>query len=327
MSAPAQYPEPSSEVSNDDLWIAAHRILKNEKFHSLRTLVPVGDELMPFVDELGRAILALRSATAATAAIDAAREQDRARAAAPQTAVGVSGEQVQAFKTAFHSARELAETCSDYDACVASGIRAVLALSPATKPEAPAADCGNCLDGETDRGHKCKVCGGTPAEAPANEGGCAHAYSLRAALACIRWNSFGEVRTPGWNAAPPTPAEAAKLIETALAAPAQGDDARYPYYELRFITQAQEAAVGPMAKMAQALREKAAAERSDFDRRVQSGEWGPMPGPETEADDLPDHVAEIEGDDAVRELRWNKRIGAFNYPVGTKLYAARQSKP
>lgn len=59
-------------------------------------------------------------------------------AAAPQAAVGVSGEQVQAFKTAFHSARELAETCSDYDACVASGIRAVLALSPATKPEAPA---------------------------------------------------------------------------------------------------------------------------------------------------------------------------------------------
>ena len=92
-------------------------------------------------------------------------------------------------------------------------------------------------------------------------------------------------------------------------------------------TQAQEAAVGPMAKMAQALREKAAAERSDFDRRVQSGEWGPMPGPETEADDLPDHVAEIEGDDAVRELRWNKRIGAFNYPVGTKLYAAPSEAP
>lgn len=90
---------------------------------------------------------------------------------------------------------------------------------------------------------------------------------------------------------------------------------------------APQAAVGPMAKMAQALREKAAAERSDFDRRVQSGEWGPMPGPETEADDLPDHVAEIEGDDAVRELRWNKRIGAFNYPVGTKLYAAPSEAP
>lgn len=87
-------------------------------------------------------------------------------------------------------------------------------------------------------------------------------------------------------------------------------------------TQAQEAPVSPMAKMAQALREKAAAERSDFDRRVQSGEWGPMPESGTEADALSDHVAEIEGDDAVRTLRWSSRVGAFDYPVGTKLYAS-----
>lgn len=33
----------------------------------------------------------------------------------------------------------------------------------------------------------------------------------------------------------------------------------------------------PMARMASALREKAAVERSQYDKRVQSGEWGPMP--------------------------------------------------
>ena len=33
----------------------------------------------------------------------------------------------------------------------------------------------------------------------------------------------------------------------------------------------------PMARMAEALRDKAAGEREDFGRRVQSGEWGPMP--------------------------------------------------
>ena len=33
----------------------------------------------------------------------------------------------------------------------------------------------------------------------------------------------------------------------------------------------------PMARMAAALREKAAVERSQYDKRVQSGEWGPMP--------------------------------------------------
>ena len=81
------------------------------------------------------------------------------------------------------------------------------------------------------------------------------------------------------------------------------------------------APVSPMAKMALALREKSAAERNDFDRRVQSGEWGAMPEPSTEADALPNHVAEVKGDDAIRILRWSNRVGAFDYPVGTKLYA------
>jgi len=33
------------------------------------------------------------------------------------------------------------------------------------------------------------------------------------------------------------------------------------------------------------------------------------------------HVAFVEGDEVVRELRWNANIAAFDYPVGTKLYA------
>lgn len=80
--------------------------------------------------------------------------------------------------------------------------------------------------------------------------------------------------------------------------------------------------VSPMAKMAQALRDKAAAEKASFDARVQSGEWGPVPEAWTEADCQPEHVAQVEGDAAVRILRWNKNVGAFDYPVGTKLYAA-----
>ena len=80
--------------------------------------------------------------------------------------------------------------------------------------------------------------------------------------------------------------------------------------------------VSPMAKMAQALRDKAAAEKASFDARVQSGEWGPAPEARTEADCQPQHVAQVEGDAAVRTLRWNKNVGAFEYPVGTKLYAA-----
>lgn len=51
----------------------------------------------------------------------------------------------------------------------------------------------------------------------------------------------------------------------------------------------------PMRKVAQALREKAAAEREAFDQRIQSGEWGPMPEPETEADSwvLPGSISDV----------------------------------
>lgn len=77
----------------------------------------------------------------------------------------------------------------------------------------------------------------------------------------------------------------------------------------------------PMSKMAAALREKARNEREVFDARVQSGEWGPMPDAGTEADHTPEHVATVEGDDAVREMRWNPRVAAFDFAVGTKLYA------
>lgn len=86
-------------------------------------------------------------------------------------------------------------------------------------------------------------------------------------------------------------------------------------------------AVSPMAKMAQALRGKALAERAAFDTRVQSGEWGPMPDAGTEADCPNAHVATIEGDDAVRQMRWNPNVAAFDYEVGTKLYAAPTPQP
>lgn len=51
----------------------------------------------------------------------------------------------------------------------------------------------------------------------------------------------------------------------------------------------------PMKKVAQALREKAAAEREAFDWRIQSGEWGPEPEPGTEADSwvLPEPVSDV----------------------------------
>ncbi len=42
--------------------------------------------------------------------------------------------------------------------------------------------------------------------------------------------------------------------------------------------------LSPMAKMAEALRAKAAAERSEFDARVQAGEWGPMPEAGTQSE-------------------------------------------
>lgn len=90
--------------------------------------------------------------------------------------------------------------------------------------------------------------------------------------------------------------------------------------------QAQAVPESPMKKMAQVLRAKAAAERDAFDKRVQSGEWGPMPDAGSEADFSEVHVATIEGDDAVREMHWNPNVGAFDYEVGTKLYAAQPAQ-
>ncbi|MBU4609178.1 hypothetical protein IMZ29_00985 [Achromobacter sp. GG226] len=80
--------------------------------------------------------------------------------------------------------------------------------------------------------------------------------------------------------------------------------------------------VSPMAKMAQVLREKAKREREDYERRVQSGEWGPAPDAGTEADHSPTHVATVEGDESQRVLHWNKDVRGFDYEPGTKLYDA-----
>ncbi|WP_295986366.1 hypothetical protein [uncultured Variovorax sp.] len=41
--------------------------------------------------------------------------------------------------------------------------------------------------------------------------------ALVLALSCIRWQSFGECRTPGHGGAPPAPDAAAKAIEAAIA--------------------------------------------------------------------------------------------------------------
>lgn len=80
--------------------------------------------------------------------------------------------------------------------------------------------------------------------------------------------------------------------------------------------------VSPMAKMAQVLREKAKREREDYERRVQSGEWGPAPDAGTEADHSPTHVATVEGDESQRVLHWNKDVRGFDYEPGDKLYDA-----
>lgn len=70
--------------------------------------------------------------------------------------------------------------------------------------------------------------------------------------------------------------------------------------------------------IARDIREGRFPQRSE-PQRVQATEWGPMPDAGVEADA---HVAVIEGDEAVRVLRWNSDVGAFSYPVGTRLYAA-----
>ena len=47
--------------------------------------------------------------------------------------------------------------------------------------------------------------------------------------------------------------------------------------EIAAVLSASAEPVSPMAKIAEALREKGESERAEFDRRVQSGEWGPLP--------------------------------------------------
>jgi hypothetical protein len=44
---------------------------------------------------------------------------------------------------------------------------------------------------------------------------------LRMALACIRWNQFGECRTGGWPGLPPTAADTVAALEASLAKPHQ----------------------------------------------------------------------------------------------------------
>jgi|GEM_PF-6575683 len=78
----------------------------------------------------------------------------------------------------------------------------------------------------------------------------------------------------------------------------------------------------PMAKMADALREKARQEQQAYqDRRNQATEWGPMPEG-TEADrPIPiAPVAHVAGDETSRYLEWAKDRSAWEMPVGTPVY-------
>lgn len=78
----------------------------------------------------------------------------------------------------------------------------------------------------------------------------------------------------------------------------------------------------PMAKMADALREKARQEQQAYqDRRNQATEWGPMPDG-TEADrPIPSApVAHVAGDETSRYLEWAKDRSAWEMPVGTPVY-------
>lgn len=78
----------------------------------------------------------------------------------------------------------------------------------------------------------------------------------------------------------------------------------------------------PMAKMADALREKARQEQQTYqDRRAQATEWGPLPEG-TEADLLTRNapVAHVAGDETSRYLDWAKDRSAWEMPVGTPVY-------
>ncbi len=85
----------------------------------------------------------------------------------------------------------------------------------------------------------------------------------------------------------------------------------------------------PMAKMADALREKARQEQQAYqDRRNQATEWGPMPEG-TEADRLISTapVAHVAGDETSRYLEWAKDRSAWEMPVGTPVYYAALAQP
>lgn len=71
--------------------------------------------------------------------------------------------------------------------------------------------------------------------------------------------------------------------------------------------------------IARDIREGRFPQQSDR-QAVSNSEWGPVPDAGTEADNLTP-VAFVEGDGAVRMLRWQPNVSAFDYPVGTLLYA------
>ncbi|MFY3534448.1 hypothetical protein [Achromobacter denitrificans] len=78
----------------------------------------------------------------------------------------------------------------------------------------------------------------------------------------------------------------------------------------------------PMAKMADALREKARQEQQAYqDRRNQATEWGLMPeGTEADHPTPMAPVAHVAGDETSRYLQWAKDRSAWEMPVGTPVY-------
>lgn len=85
----------------------------------------------------------------------------------------------------------------------------------------------------------------------------------------------------------------------------------------------------PMAKMADALREKARQEQQAYqDRRNQATEWGPMPeGTEADRPISTAPVAHVAGDETSRYLEWAKDRSAWEMPVGTPVYYAALAQP
>ncbi|HGM4823464.1 TPA: hypothetical protein ACKP7E_002327 [Pseudomonas aeruginosa] len=85
----------------------------------------------------------------------------------------------------------------------------------------------------------------------------------------------------------------------------------------------------PMAKMADALREKARQEQQAYqDRRNQATQWGPMPeGTEADRPISTAPVAHVAGDETSRYLEWAKDRSAWEMPVGTPVYYAALAQP